>query len=517
MKMTSPVEWEGANCSDLPGDGFYPEKGTAQITARQAKKVCNGEDGKHEVCRWRAQCLEYALMRGERFGVWGGMSERDRYKEKKRRKEEYEASLAPVINIRTRQQEKPVTAKVERYAKKTAAARKTAAAPAPRKAVGMLGRFAETKKAQQTLLPMVQQHLLSQPQGVDRHHHLLHVSELAKSDFCPRAAYLRISAVRAGKSFTEETPHFSLDNVYEEGNQIHAKWQMWFWDIGTLWGKFYCTVCQNEWWTTSPKLCNLCSAPRAALRYDEVVLEDESNLIMGHADGEIRRDGAPAVLLEVKSIGEGTVRIESPKTMRDYTREVTDAEGKAYKFLDHKALFRDLRRPFPAHLRQGVIYLYLRQRMTELYDWPEVNKIVFIYEYKPTQAVKEFSIGPDKEWIAEVLETCKDVVYALETGEAPSCKNGRNKLCVKCKSFDDKDHNASEPTVEARRGNGARTSTRRAAVVDVAQETERRTRIARRPNRSGRQRADEPASAPHSLGGLLRGSVGDGGDRRARG
>jgi WhiB family redox-sensing transcriptional regulator len=32
----------------------------------------------------RNSCLEYALMNDERFGIWGGLSERERRKLKKR-------------------------------------------------------------------------------------------------------------------------------------------------------------------------------------------------------------------------------------------------------------------------------------------------------------------------------------------------------------------------------------------------------------------------------------------------
>ena len=42
-----------------------------------AKKVCL-------TCDVRDDCLEYALMNDERFGIWGGLSERERRKLKKR-------------------------------------------------------------------------------------------------------------------------------------------------------------------------------------------------------------------------------------------------------------------------------------------------------------------------------------------------------------------------------------------------------------------------------------------------
>ena len=44
---------------------------------REAKKVCL-------TCEVRTDCLESALMKDERFGIWGGLSERERRKLKKK-------------------------------------------------------------------------------------------------------------------------------------------------------------------------------------------------------------------------------------------------------------------------------------------------------------------------------------------------------------------------------------------------------------------------------------------------
>ena len=46
-------------------------------STRDAKRICTG-------CNVKAQCLEYALANDERFGIWGGLSERERRKLKKR-------------------------------------------------------------------------------------------------------------------------------------------------------------------------------------------------------------------------------------------------------------------------------------------------------------------------------------------------------------------------------------------------------------------------------------------------
>ena len=68
-------EWaERALCAQTDPEAFFPEKGGS---TREAKKVCLG-------CDVRSECLEYALANDERFGIWGGLSERERRKLKKR-------------------------------------------------------------------------------------------------------------------------------------------------------------------------------------------------------------------------------------------------------------------------------------------------------------------------------------------------------------------------------------------------------------------------------------------------
>ncbi|MDQ3786777.1 MAG: WhiB family transcriptional regulator [Actinomycetota bacterium] len=68
-------EWqERALCAQTDPEAFFPEKGGS---TREAKRICQG-------CEVRAECLEYALGHDERFGIWGGLSERERRKLKKR-------------------------------------------------------------------------------------------------------------------------------------------------------------------------------------------------------------------------------------------------------------------------------------------------------------------------------------------------------------------------------------------------------------------------------------------------
>jgi WhiB family redox-sensing transcriptional regulator len=70
-----PLAWQTDSlCAQTDPEAFFPEKGGS---TRDAKKICSS-------CEVRAHCLEYALENDERFGIWGGLSERERRKLRKR-------------------------------------------------------------------------------------------------------------------------------------------------------------------------------------------------------------------------------------------------------------------------------------------------------------------------------------------------------------------------------------------------------------------------------------------------
>ena len=61
--------------------------GSAALTAWVSIPSCSSQSGVHlpreakEVCRGcvvREDCLEFAIANSEKFGIWGGMSERER-------------------------------------------------------------------------------------------------------------------------------------------------------------------------------------------------------------------------------------------------------------------------------------------------------------------------------------------------------------------------------------------------------------------------------------------------------
>ena len=75
---------EQALCAQIGGDAWFPDKGTPDepqtnpVSLKDAKRVCLA-------CPVRTPCLDYALKHDERFGVWGGLSERERRRLKRQR------------------------------------------------------------------------------------------------------------------------------------------------------------------------------------------------------------------------------------------------------------------------------------------------------------------------------------------------------------------------------------------------------------------------------------------------
>ena len=78
-----------ANCLGVDPDLFFPERGAS---TREAKEVCQG-------CVVKDDCLEFALQNGEKFGIWGGMSERERRRIRRQRALERAAAAERTAEI----------------------------------------------------------------------------------------------------------------------------------------------------------------------------------------------------------------------------------------------------------------------------------------------------------------------------------------------------------------------------------------------------------------------------------
>ena len=70
-----PSWTEEANCKGADADIFFPERGAS---TRKAKSICRA-------CSVQEDCLEFAIENSEKFGIWGGLSERERRRIKRQR------------------------------------------------------------------------------------------------------------------------------------------------------------------------------------------------------------------------------------------------------------------------------------------------------------------------------------------------------------------------------------------------------------------------------------------------
>ena len=71
------MAWQDfANCRGADPDLFFPERGAS---TRTAKGICRE-------CSVQVECLEFAIVSSEKFGIWGALSERERRKIRKERR-----------------------------------------------------------------------------------------------------------------------------------------------------------------------------------------------------------------------------------------------------------------------------------------------------------------------------------------------------------------------------------------------------------------------------------------------
>jgi len=274
----------------------------------------------------------------------------------------------------------------------------------------------EAKKTPTRLIGEIERHLLERPADTSRRQDVLHPSELVKDDFCPRAAYFRLS----GEMPPEDRPALRLQSIFDHGHCTHAKWQNYVAEMGVLYGLWEEPDPQDSSekvyrWVLSADLNSLADS-----KYKEVPLFDEDLRIQGQADGWVKGLGDD-FLIEIKTIGPGTYRFEAPSLLRD-GRDIFQA-------------WKDTRRPFPSHLRQAQLYLDILHRM-EAKGLTEgaPNEVVFLYELKADQSIKEFSVSYDPEISRPAIEEAARLVEAVKAGTSPPCIKNAG-VCKQCQSF----------------------------------------------------------------------------------
>jgi len=65
-----PWQFEGASCSGVETDYYFPEQNKISQENVLAKKICS-------TCVWKTECLTYALHY-KVFGIWGGTTLKQR-------------------------------------------------------------------------------------------------------------------------------------------------------------------------------------------------------------------------------------------------------------------------------------------------------------------------------------------------------------------------------------------------------------------------------------------------------
>lgn len=253
-----------------------------------------------------------------------------------------------------------------------------------------------------------------------RNQNVIHPSEMAGISWCPLSTYLRMKACReADNPYVKAPEKFPVQilNIFDEGHFIHDKWQRRLWKMGRLWGDWACYKCDAYGVEEMiPLSCPVCGSSMVKMEYCEVALFSNSHLISGHADGAVLDKNC---LIEVKSVGEGTIRYSAPDIHKEYTNG---------DYVNLKGMFKAVQEPFPSHVNQGQIYLHLCHEM----ELP-FTSIDFIYESKFTQGVKEFNVQYDPAIGEAFFNTAKTIVDALDNdGPLPVCPTG---ICKECKSY----------------------------------------------------------------------------------
>lgn len=275
---------------------------------------------------------------------------------------------------------------------------------------GALKAFVDVAKKNTRVLGSVERHLISKPRDTSRRTDVLHPSDMVGEDWCHRASYFHLM----GKEpLSTRNVSLRMASVFEEGHGIHAKWQRWFQEMGTLYGKWYCIECEETFWGGSD--CH-----DGPLEYREVPLFYEPLRISGHSDGWLVNLGNP-LMLEIKSIGMGTLRWEVPGLLKENGNDMDKT-------------WAAIKAPFEKHINQVQVYM----KLAELLGYPDVpQEAVLIYENKGNQETKEFVVPKSDFGIAHLFDAAAMIVEAVKTGVPPKCNVDGWGQCSRCGGYDD--------------------------------------------------------------------------------
>lgn len=285
------------------------------------------------------------------------------------------------------------------------------------KPIGALKAFLATDKNSRVIGP-VDRYLLTRPAS-KRSSLVIHPSEMASETWCHRAQYFWL------KGYTPKHEAIGLRKalIFAQGHSIHKTWQNWFHEMGKLKGKWFCTVCKTSYFGVPSDHPGIC---KYNVVYEEVPLQFDPLRIAGHADGWLVDLGDP-LLLEIKSIGEGSIRWYAPHI--------------AMKHSNFKDMWDAIDAPFHEHIQQAQIYMKLMEHMG-LKDAPQ--EAVILYEAKGLHEVKEFIVPKSDFGVSDLFESVAQIISAIDRGVAPLCNIGGTNGCNKCSHYTEEE--SGEPT-----------------------------------------------------------------------
>jgi len=282
------------------------------------------------------------------------------------------------------------------------------------KPTGSLKNFVDAGKVKTRVLGSVERHVLSRPQD-DRRSNVLHPSDMVDSLWCHRASYFHI----LGSVPVKREYSFQLMSVFQQGNDIHKKWQNWFGDMGNLYGLWECQNCRKKGYGISNYLNSVCEDDDcySGFEYKEVPLDYPPLHIAGHSDGLLVGLGDP-LMLEIKSIGAGTLRWEVPELFVEHGNNTE----KTWEYI---------KEPFMKHVNQVQIYMKLAELLKLEYVPQEA---VLIYELKSNQDVKEFVVTKSDFGISQYFEQAQMITDAVASRTPPPCNISANG-CKRCRGY----------------------------------------------------------------------------------
>lgn len=191
-----------------------------------------------------------------------------------------------------------------------------------------------------------------------------------------------------------------------------------------------------------------------SLVFDEIPLIDEDLNIQGHTDGLLRMTPYDYSILELKSINsngfsklkdakeehklQAMVYLYCMEVRRQELREMSQEEFEASKpqreefyasryqhMKDGKKFTREEKIAFQVKINMDLDDL--------LYTIPkEIDSIVFLYENKDTQELKEFVVKYDEDMMCSILDYYEELNDYIAKEELPP-REGTSKSCTTCR------------------------------------------------------------------------------------